>query len=82
MRQIVGPDEYNLPGEEYTRPPEVPETLRDASRYPGGVGVRPESVAKVDDAPPETLEEPRSRRRRPLRRRRRRRAGPKNGARF
>ena len=57
MSRKNDPLEYSLPGEEFTRPPEVSETLKGQSRYPGGFGARAQAQTAADPVQP-TLAEP------------------------
>ena len=49
MKRFFIESEYALPAEEFTSPPEQPETLQDKRRYPGAPGTPPEPKAAVED---------------------------------
>ncbi len=49
MKRYFIESEYALPAEEFTSPPEQPETLQDKRRYPGAPGTPPEPKAAVED---------------------------------
>ena len=55
MKRYRNESEYSLPGDEYTLPPEQPETLLDKSRYPGAFGAPSESRAEAEERVKPTL---------------------------
>jgi hypothetical protein len=56
MRRKRPEYEYTPPGEEFSRPPEQPETLNDRRRYPGAEGFAADSRAPADPQTVPTLE--------------------------
>ena len=55
MKRYRNESEYSLPGDEYTLPPEQPETLLDKSRYPGAFSAPSESRAEAEERVKPTL---------------------------